>query len=151
LQLDVVRRFHLPNVADKPDTLARDRPDQALLVPAVADCFAHRVDMAGQSRLGDDSPVPHRVEQVVLADDALAVPHQEKQQVEDLWPDRNRAGLPHEFPPVGIERAISDYVLHFESPRPSTHPGVRRGLHSPGKPLIAQGSPAAHARHLRCL
>ena len=97
-------RLRLPDVADEAEPLAGDRPDQALLLAAVADRLAHRIDVAGQGRFGDDPPAPHRIQQVVLADDALAVLHQIEQQVEDLRPDRDRLAS-RASAPAGPDRA----------------------------------------------
>ena len=87
-------RWAFPDLADEAESLAGDGPDQALLVAAVADRLAHRIDVAGQGRLRDDPPAPHRRQQIVLADDVLAVLHEMEQQVEDLRPDRNRLAMP---------------------------------------------------------
>ena len=54
-----------PHSADEPEALAGDRSDQALLLAAVTDRLAHRVDVAGQSGFRDDPPAPHRLEQIV--------------------------------------------------------------------------------------
>ena len=104
------------DVADEPESFAGDRADQALLLAAVADRLAHRIDVTGQGRFGDDPPTPHRIQQIILADDALAVLHQVEQQVEDLRPDRNRLGPPGELPPVGVEHVVSEHELHVGAP-----------------------------------
>ena len=49
------------DLADEAETLAGDRPDQALLLAAVADGLANRVDMAGQRRFRDDPAAPYRL------------------------------------------------------------------------------------------
>src|ERR1700710_1595647 len=79
-----VRRLDLADVADKAKSLAGDGPDQALFPAAVADRLAHRIDMTGQRRLGDDTAAPYRAQHIVLADDVLPVPHQIDQEVEHL-------------------------------------------------------------------
>ena len=76
----------LPHLADETESLAGDGSDQALLFAAVADRLAHRIDMAGQGRLGDDPPAPDRLQQIVLADDMIAVPHQMEQQSNTCGP-----------------------------------------------------------------
>jgi len=86
--------FHAPvlsdlDLADEAETLAGDRPDQAPLLAGVANGFANRVDVTGDRRLRDNSAAPYRSEQVVLADDAVAVPDEMQQQIEDLRPDRH--------------------------------------------------------------
>ena len=86
------RRLRFPDLADEAESLARDGADQALLLAAVADRLAHRVDVAGQSRFGNDASGPDRVQKGILADDVLAVLHEVKQQIEDLRADRNDLG-----------------------------------------------------------
>ena len=72
------------HVADKAQALARDGADQPLLVAVVADRLADGIDPAGQRRFRDDAAAPDRRDQVVLADDAVAVLDQADQQVEHL-------------------------------------------------------------------
>ena len=108
--------MHFLDGADEPEAFAGERADQALLLAAVADRLAHRVDVTGQGRFGDDPPVPHRLQQIVLADDAFAVAHQVDQQVEDLRPNRNDLGPPGELPPVRVKHAVSEHKMHFGAP-----------------------------------
>ena len=102
--------------ADEPEAFASERADQALLLAAVADRLAHRVDVTGQGRFGDDPSVPYRLQQIVLADDAFAVAHQVNQQVEDFRPNRNNLRPPGELPPVRVKHAVSEHKLHFGAP-----------------------------------
>jgi hypothetical protein len=75
--------------ADETEAPARDGADQLLVFAAVADRRSRGVDAAGQGRIRHDPAVPDGSEQVVLADDAVAVLHQENQQVEHLRLDGN--------------------------------------------------------------
>ena len=61
------------DLADEAVALAGDRAHQPLFLAGIADGLAHRIDVAGDRRFRDDPAVPHRLEQVVLADDAIAV------------------------------------------------------------------------------
>src|SRR3546814_16070394 len=99
------RSHGLPHLGHEAIPLAGNRANQELLPTAVADRLAHRIDMAGESGLRDDPAAPDHLNQVVLGDDALAVLHQVKQQVEDLRPDRDRLGSAGEFPPIRIKRS----------------------------------------------
>ena len=62
---------------------------RALIPAAVADSPANRVDPAGQRRLRDDSSLPDIVEQIVLADDPVAIFHEILQQIEHLGFNRH--------------------------------------------------------------
>jgi hypothetical protein len=73
------------------------RSKQALVLPAVADGLARSVDVTGQGRFRNDPPGPHGIQEFVLADDVLAVPHHMEQQVEDLRPDGDRLGVAREL------------------------------------------------------
>ncbi|MCY1235083.1 hypothetical protein D9M72_476870 [compost metagenome] len=65
-----------PDFANEAVTLAGDRANEALLLSAIADRLANRVDMAGDGRFRDDPAAPHCLEQVILADDSIAVADQ---------------------------------------------------------------------------
>ncbi len=108
--------FGFPDIADEAKPFSGHRLDQMLFLAAVADRFAHRVDMAGQGRFRDDPPAPHRVQQAVLADDMLAVLHQVKQQVEDLRTDRDGLRPSRQLPPLRVEHAVFENELHVSAP-----------------------------------
>src|SRR5215472_8373726 len=112
------------------ESLAGDRSKQALVLPAVADGLARRVDMTGQGRFRDDPPGPHGIEELVLADDVLAVPHQMQQQVEDLRSDGDRLSAARELPPVRVDHIVLERVLHVALSSPP--------IAMAGKPLIAR-------------
>jgi hypothetical protein len=61
------------DLAYKAVALASDCAHQSLFLAAIADGLAYRIDVAGDRRFRDDPAVPHGLEQVVLADDAIAV------------------------------------------------------------------------------
>jgi hypothetical protein len=62
--------------------------------------------MTGQGRLGDYTSDPYRIDQIVPADDVLAVLRQVNQQVENLGRSGNDLGGPKEFSPVQVEHAV---------------------------------------------
>ena len=78
----------LADGAHKPDALAQDGADQALLLAVVVERGAGCVDAAAQRRLGNDTSLPNAGNQVVLADNAVAVVDQILQQVKHLGFDR---------------------------------------------------------------
>ena len=103
---------HFPNVTNEAEAFAGDRSDEALFPTAIAYGFACRVDVTGQGQFGDDAATPHPVQQVILADDVLAVLQQIQQQIEDLRANRNRLGAPCELPPLLVEHVVVEGVLH---------------------------------------
>ena len=76
-------------VADETNAPARSRAYQPLLFAAVTDRLARGVDAAGEGRIRHDPAAPDRRDEIILADDALAVLHQVSQQIEHLRLDRN--------------------------------------------------------------
>jgi hypothetical protein len=119
-------------VANEPKSLAGDRSKQPLFLPTVADGLARRVDVTGQGRFRDDLPGPHGTEELVLADDVLAVSHQMEQQVEHLRPDSDWLGAARELPPVRVDHVVLERVLHVALSSPL--------IAMVGKPLIAPRS-----------
>jgi len=129
------------DIGDEPEPFARDRPDQPLLLAAIADRLAHRIDMAGEGRFGDDPPAPDRIQQIVLADDARAVLDQMSQQVEDLRPDRHHRLPPRQLPPLGVEHIASEQELHVGAPIGLGHPRWRgRSWDTGPVPLPSRGT-----------
>jgi hypothetical protein len=107
-----IRSVACADLADEPVALARHRAHQALLLAAVADRRAHRVDVTGESGFRDDPPAPYRIDQVVLADDARPVPQQIRQHVEGLRPDRDRFRSAGQLPPIRVEHVFFEDELH---------------------------------------
>ena len=70
---EAIRCVGFPDLANEPESLAGDGADQALFLAVVADRLADRIDVTGQGRLGNDPSAPHRVQQIILADDVLTV------------------------------------------------------------------------------
>ncbi len=86
------RRTFIDQGADEAHALARNGADQFLLLAAVADRLARGIDAAGQRRIRHDPAAPDRRDEIVLADDAVAIFDQENQEVEHLRLDRNGLG-----------------------------------------------------------
>src|SRR5690606_5437320 len=107
-------RFGADHIDSSNETkaLSSQRSDESLLVTAVADRGPGGVDMARERGFRDDAPVPNRLEQVVLADDAFSVRHEVEQNIEHLRSDGYRGGRPRELAPIGVEHAIPELELH---------------------------------------
>jgi hypothetical protein len=72
---------------DLADELVAAPPDgahQPLRLAVVAERLAQRLDPAGQRRLAHEAVPPHRVEDLLLGDHAIALPHEEHEDVEHL-------------------------------------------------------------------
>ena len=104
------RRFHDPT--DEPKTPPVDRLDERLPVAVVANRLPGSIDPAAESRLRYDPPVPDRVEQIVLTDNALRIADQIKQQVVDLRLDVYRLTIPKQLPTVRVDLMSGKSELH---------------------------------------
>src|SRR5262249_34598266 len=77
-------------------------------------------------------PGPHGIQELVLADDVLAVPHQMEQQVEDLRPDGDRLSAARELPSVRVDHVVLERVPHvaLSSPPIAAHRHGRQAIDS---------------------
>src|SRR5262245_50978784 len=83
------------NVADKTKSALVQRAYEALVAAAVAERAPCRADAGAQRRLRDDAALPNHVDQLVLADDPIAVANQVNEQIEHLRLEVNDgAGAP---------------------------------------------------------
>jgi hypothetical protein len=100
-------------------TLARDGADQLPLPAAVADRRSCRIDTAGQRLFRHNSTAPDRSDQIILADDTVAVLHQVDQKVEHLRLDVNSALCAPQFAPFKIDLTVAKTKGHsrFQSIR----------------------------------
>jgi hypothetical protein len=67
------RRLISAQMTDKAKALTRYRAQEALIPAGVLDRLPHRIDAARQCRFRDDTTILNFVEQLILADDAIAV------------------------------------------------------------------------------
>jgi len=72
--------------------------------------LARREDAAGQRRLRDDAALPHRRQQVIPADHALAMANQVLEQIEDLRFDDNRRVAAPQFAARRIEAVAFEQI-----------------------------------------
>ena len=105
-----------PHVADKPETLARKGAYELLLLTAVANRPAHGVYSAGQRRFGYDASTPDRGNEIVLADDTVAIPDEMDQKVEDLRLERNQLATALELATIRVEGVASEQDRQIPSP-----------------------------------
>ena len=83
---------------------------------AVADRAPGRIDASGQRRLRDDPAVPDTGDEIVLADDSLAVLDQVVQEIEDLRSKRNQISPTTQLAPIRIERIVFEQIAQFAAP-----------------------------------
>ena len=69
---------------DETIAVALDGPNEPLMFAAVSNRTADSGYPAAESRLGNDATTPDAGEQVVVADDAMAIANEMKKDVEDL-------------------------------------------------------------------
>ena len=110
-RFDTVRGFRL-HVADEAKTFSRKGADHDLILAAVADRPARGVDPARQRGFGDDAAIPHRLDQIVLGDDMVAVFDQVNQQIEHLRLDRHAFAAAGQLAKVDIEHMVGKVKLH---------------------------------------
>jgi hypothetical protein len=112
-------RFAVPadlDLADEAVALAGDRAHQALFLTGIANGFAHCIDVAGDRRFRDDPAVPHRLEQIVLAHDAIRVVDEQQQQIENLRPDGHDLPAQGQFPALFVEQVVFKHEWQSEDP-----------------------------------
>ena len=103
------------HVADKPDAPACDGADQFLFLAVVADRVTRGVDAAHQGRIRHDPAAPDRRKKIVLADDPVAILHQETSRSKTCG-STAMARSPTQLPPVRIKRMIVKQKLHSGIP-----------------------------------
>ena len=94
------------NGANKAEALACHGADQLLILAAVANGLARRVDAAGECRIRHHASSPDRGEQIVFADDVVPVSEQINQEVEHLRLDRNKLTAPTQFSSISVKHMI---------------------------------------------
>src|SRR5262249_44769869 len=114
---DLGRLTFLAHHAHEAQALAGQGPDQALSLAAVPDGAPSPVDAAAQRRFRDDAPVPDLSDQVVAADDALAVLDHISPQIEDLRLDGNPGIAAAQRAPFRVEGEIFEQIEQIASPR----------------------------------
>ena len=100
------------HVADEAKALSRDGADHGLILAAVADRPARGVDPARQRGFGDDAAIPHRLDQIVLGDDVVAVFDQMNQEIEHLRLDRHALAAAGQLAKVDIKHMVGEMKLH---------------------------------------
>jgi hypothetical protein len=106
-----------PHVRHKPQSSPRHRPDETLLLAAVADGAASGIDPVAQGRFRDDPPTPDRLQHLVLADHLVPVANEVKKQVEDLRLDVDGLAASPKLTSGRIESAVAEQKTHSRLPQ----------------------------------
>ena len=115
--------------AHEADAAAGDGADQPLLVAVVADRAPRGIDATRQGGIRHDAAAPDRGDEIVLADDAVAVLHEVEQEIEYLRFDGNGRGAAMQLAPVGIEHVIVKHKLQAKaSPVATVGPSIKEFL-----------------------
>ena len=120
---------------DEAQALAGDGADQPLSLAAVPHRAASGVDAARQRGVRDDAAAPDRCDEVVLADDAVAVAHEMDEQIEDLGLHRDQLGATAQLPSVGVKYVIVKEKSHVRAGSQETIKPFSRAGERPGKVL----------------
>jgi len=80
--------------------------DEVLPLAVVTDGLSHAIDPAGQVGFRNNAPAPHRRDEVVLADHAVAIFDQVDQNIENLRLNRNNRAACAQLAALAIERII---------------------------------------------
>src|SRR5262252_3675346 len=133
------------DIADEAKPALVECANEALVVAAVAERAPRGADEGAQRRLRDDAALPHRIDQLVLADDAIAVANQVNQEIEHLRLDVNDRARVSQLMACNINLEIR------ETEDQATPPGWE-GVSSPfGGDLSNRGalSPRSHFTDLQ--
>jgi hypothetical protein len=71
-----------------------------------------RIDAAGERRLGNDSPFPDGVEQIILADYPVTVANQVDEQIEDLRSDIDQLCAAPQLAAIHVDRISTELEWH---------------------------------------
>ena len=102
--------------SDETEALSRQGFDEALFLAGIADRASGGIQAGRQCRIGHAAPVPDRVDQVVLADDALPVADQIIEQVEYLRRDRDDGRPALQFASVRVECVVLEKKAQSVNP-----------------------------------
>ena len=98
--------------ADEAEALAVHRPDQPLRLAVVANQAPDLLDARRDGAIADRPAVPDRGDQLVLADQPVAVLDQQEQQREHLRLDGDRTIVLKQLEPAQVEDEIAHRVTH---------------------------------------
>src|SRR5216683_1096447 len=98
--------------ANKAKALPRNGPDQLLILAVIADRVSGGVDAAVERRVGYDPAAPYQLNEIIPADDVVAMLQQMNQQVEHLRLHGNQLAATAQLAKGGIENMIVEVKFH---------------------------------------
>lgn len=98
------------NHTDKADALARQGSNKALRLPAIANRGANRIYPGAQCRFRYVASVPDSREQIISANDSLAVLDQIDKEIKDLRLQMDFSGAAAKFTPVRVESQVIETI-----------------------------------------
>src|SRR6266436_7328587 len=90
--------------------------DEALFLAGIADHTPGDIEAGRQRRIGDDTPIPNGVDEVVFTDDTLPVADQVVEQVEYLWRDGDDVRPAMQLAPVGVQCVLLEEIAQAAIP-----------------------------------
>src|SRR5262249_6454120 len=112
------RLLYLTHDAHKAHTFAGHGADEALVLSRVINRASHGAHAGTQRRLRDDPPAPDCSNQVVFADNPIAVFDQVFEDIEHLRSDGNPMRPTTQLAAVRVERKASESIEQIAVPRP---------------------------------
>jgi hypothetical protein len=89
--------------SNEPEALPRQCLDETLFLAGIADRASSDIQAGREGRIGDATPIPNGLDEVVLADDVLPVADQIIEQIENLWRNGNSFRPAMQLAPVRVE------------------------------------------------
>src|SRR5262245_12209584 len=107
---------------------ARKGRDQALFLAGIADGSSSCRKPAADGRAGHKPAVPNRCNQVIAANDAVAISNEMQQEIEDLRLNGNQLGAAFQFAPIRVKRILIKDVPQRRPPRPVPAPQTKAAI-----------------------
>src|SRR3989442_1740277 len=105
-----------PHLADKADASAGDGADEFLLFSLVSDGVPRGIDSTAQGGIRDDSSLPDRRQQIILAHDVISVPDQVQEEIEHLRFDLHHSAAVTQLAASWVESIIAEQEAHPSAP-----------------------------------
>src|SRR5262249_33657439 len=109
-------RLHFLHRANEAEALARQGLYEALLLSAVADGTSRDIQPGRQRGIGYDTSIPDRIDQLILADNAIPVMNEVREQVKCLGGDGQDVRPATKLAPVNVQCVVLEEITQTQSP-----------------------------------